>query len=250
MIVIPMAGLSRRFTRAGYDKPKFMLPVEKGLNLFQASLLSFEKYFTEDQFMFLFSNQTVNGDLILKWANQVGLKDCHIKLVGLNQTTRGQAETVYKGLEKIDCAYDDELLIFNIDTIYKDFVKFPSKTNYLDVTKMPGNHWSFVLPNKNQKNIASKVVEKCRISNLCSVGLYGFESINFYKKLFLDHLQKAKDQSELYVAPLYQDIIDGSGLVHFREIEKKRLKFLGTPDEYRQNIITSHSKKRKFAKRI
>ena len=30
MIVFPMAGLSRRFSEAGYDQPKYMLPLEGG----------------------------------------------------------------------------------------------------------------------------------------------------------------------------------------------------------------------------
>ena len=40
MIVIPMAGLSSRFTKAGYTKPKYMLPLA-GKSVFAHSIESF-----------------------------------------------------------------------------------------------------------------------------------------------------------------------------------------------------------------
>ena len=40
MIVIPMAGLSQPFTRAGYDRPKYMLEAH-GRTLFDQAVLSF-----------------------------------------------------------------------------------------------------------------------------------------------------------------------------------------------------------------
>ncbi|EKO3985769.1 capsular biosynthesis protein, partial [Vibrio fluvialis] len=42
MIMIPMAGMSSRFFKAGYSKPKYMLEA-KGKTLFEHSVLSFEK---------------------------------------------------------------------------------------------------------------------------------------------------------------------------------------------------------------
>src|ERR1700712_1024260 len=52
MIVIPMAGNSRRFTEAGYDRPKFMLMLS-GESLFAHSVRSFERYFAEEEFLFI-----------------------------------------------------------------------------------------------------------------------------------------------------------------------------------------------------
>ncbi|TOH10549.1 capsular biosynthesis protein, partial [Vibrio parahaemolyticus] len=44
MIVIPMAGMSSRFFKAGYKLPKYMLEAH-GKSLFEHSLRSFESYF-------------------------------------------------------------------------------------------------------------------------------------------------------------------------------------------------------------
>ena len=52
MIVIPMLGKSSRFTNAGYNLPKYMLPV-KDKSVFCWSMSSFENYFTTEEFLFL-----------------------------------------------------------------------------------------------------------------------------------------------------------------------------------------------------
>ncbi len=53
MIVIPMAGLSARFTAAGYDRPKYMLPLG-GRPLFDHAVGSFARYFSDVPFLFVF----------------------------------------------------------------------------------------------------------------------------------------------------------------------------------------------------
>ena len=52
MIVIPMAGMSSRFFKAGYDKPKYMLTAHEK-TLFEHSVNSFEKYFSKEDFLFI-----------------------------------------------------------------------------------------------------------------------------------------------------------------------------------------------------
>ena len=52
MIVIPMAGLSSRFTKAGYDKPKYMLEAF-GRSLFWHAVSSFSNYFDSEDFLFI-----------------------------------------------------------------------------------------------------------------------------------------------------------------------------------------------------
>ena len=54
-IIIPMAGLSSRFTKAGYVLPKYMLYV-KNKSLFNLAVTSFEKYFDTCRFVFVARN--------------------------------------------------------------------------------------------------------------------------------------------------------------------------------------------------
>ena len=52
MIIIPMAGKSSRFYKAGYTLPKFMLPLN-GKTIFEEAVSSFKKYFKTDFFFLL-----------------------------------------------------------------------------------------------------------------------------------------------------------------------------------------------------
>ncbi len=55
MIVIPMAGMSSRFFKAGYTQPKYMLEAH-GQTLFEHSVNSFAAYFASTPFLFIVRN--------------------------------------------------------------------------------------------------------------------------------------------------------------------------------------------------
>jgi hypothetical protein len=234
MFYFPMAGLSSRFSEAGYNRPKYFLELGN-INLFQASLKGFSKYFQSDEFCFIFLEKFIDEDTILGWANEIGLSKSNIIAVPLEHPTQGQADTVRLGIEY--CAgsrsLDDEVIIFNIDTVYDDFTK-PAQSfqNYLDVTKLSGDHWSFVVADPEKPAQAMHVEEKRRVSDLCSVGLYQFSSgvefINAYSRTYLNR------DLEQYVAPLYQSMIDDGHVIKFRELSPSLFAFLGTPQEYEE----------------
>jgi hypothetical protein len=234
MFYFPMAGLSSRFTAAGYGKPKYYLDIGS-LSLFQASLKGFSRYFDSDGFCFVYLEKLIDESTIRLWAEEIGLPRSNCLTVPLSSTTKGQAETVHLGVKAASGLNDksEEVIIFNIDTIYHDFMKPDSgAVHYLDVTKLQGTHWSFVEPHLDKPYQAQRVVEKDRISELCSVGLYGFGSSqsfsNYYARLYgAEHGEK-----EEYVAPMYQQLIDDGFSVHFREFPSKQFDFLGTPKEY------------------
>lgn len=52
MIVIPMAGLSRRFRDAGYDVPKYRLELH-GQTVFARAVGSFRSLFDAEPFLFI-----------------------------------------------------------------------------------------------------------------------------------------------------------------------------------------------------
>lgn len=233
MFYFPMAGLSSRFTAAGYEKPKYYLEVGH-LSLFQASLNGFSRYFDSDGFCFIYLEKFIDEQTIRNWALDVGLPKSNCLTVPLSTQTKGQADTVRLGIEATSSSNDraEEVVIFNIDTIYRDFRKPLELANYLDVTRLPGSHWSFVEPDLDRPEHALRVVEKERISDLCSVGLYGFHSsyifVDSYARLYgVEHGQK-----EEYVAPMYQQLIDDGLPVHYRDLPRTQFEFLGTPREY------------------
>ncbi|WP_281544090.1 glycosyltransferase family 2 protein [Grimontia sp. SpTr1] len=239
MIVIPMAGLSSRFFKAGYTEPKYML-MAHGETLFAHAVKSFEKYFRKEKFIFIVSDSYDTKDFVDSEAVKIGVKDYDV--IVINKPTRGQAETVTLGLEiwkeknavKSDC----QITIFNIDTFRPSFV-YPDLEKlgcgYLEVFQGEGDNWSFVKPKSTNSTLVKLTAEKKPISDLCCTGLYHFSSMEAYFDAYYDYLQKPIDEwekGELYVAPLYNYFI-GLGLeIHYNLIQHEEVIFCGIPQEY------------------
>ena len=229
MFIIPMAGLSSRFFKAGFKRPKYQLPLGDD-TVFSWSVKSFSNYFSTDYFIFIYRDIFDTKDFLLYEINKIGIMNYN--LVALSEETEGQADTVYRGMREI--VNDDSLYIFNIDSKIIDFVK-PEFANecdgYLEVFEGDGENWSFVLPGTNHMVI--RTTAKYRISNLCSDGLYYFRNKYIFEQLFLNAKQNGnKSRNEYYIAPLYNDLIQSGGKVLYNMIESNKILFCGTPDEY------------------
>lgn len=229
MIVIPMVGASSRFFKAGYDKPKYQLPLW-GETVFYWVMRSFYKYFDQQSFLFILRDDFQASEFVQKEASRLGIVD--FSIVVLDSMTQGQADTVAQGIHGV--AGDEPITIFNIDTLRYEF-ELPGFVNasdgYLEVFHGEGDHWSFVGPRDNQT--VSRTTEKERISNLCSNGLYHFAS----KELFLSTFENAvkndvKSKGEFYVAPLYNFLIQDGKDIRYLEVPLLNIDFCGTPDEY------------------
>jgi len=228
MIVFPMAGLSSRFLAAGYAKPKYELKIG-GETVFEKAVSSFERYFKTDIFLFI-----TRKDLGAKVFIQEKLRKMSVdnyRVVELEEETLGQADTVYQGLKG---ELDQELFIFNIDTFLLAFQKpswLSTCDGYLEVFKGEGEHWSFIESSEN--NCVLRTTEKERISDCCSNGLYYFKSSVKFCSLVercikLNQLAKG----ELYIAPLYNDLIKENYVIKYVHTDVGSIDFCGTPDEY------------------
>ncbi len=236
MIVIPMAGLSSRFFKAGYDKPKYMLKAH-GRTLFEHSVLSFEKYFQSEPFLFITRDVYDTPNFVSQKVKALGIKDYQIVI--LDHETRGQAETVYLALKQARNT-DQSLTIFNIDTFRPGF-EFPAEgrkgSGYLEVFQGPGDHWSFVQPATSDSRLVARTTEKERISDLCSSGLYHFTKISDFVTAFERYLkvpEKDWPKGELYIAPLYNLLIAEGCRIYYHPIGIQDVIFCGTPEEYRE----------------
>lgn len=234
MIVIPMAGLSSRFFKAGYTKPKYMLELN-GEPLFDTCVKSFSSYFESEHFVFIVRDVYGTLNFVNDRLARLGVKNYHIHV--LEQETRGQAETVYLALNK-DLNRESAITIFNIDTIRPNF-SYPSDvigtSSYLEVFKGEGENWSFVLPSSRNSFDVIKTTEKKPISDLCCTGLYHFSTISEYRDAYEHYLTLPKeswDAGELYVAPLYNHLIEQGRTVKYHVVDRSEVIFCGTPAEY------------------
>ena len=234
MFVLPMLGHSSRFFEAGYTIPKYKLPLGKpGEIVFDHVLNSFKGYFESDLFVLICRSDFNDKFFLQQRLIDMGVKNYEIIEHAFN--TNGQAESVELGLSV--ASPNEELYIFNIDTILYKFEKKKFKGNrkqsYLEVFEGEGNHWSFVEPKNNEEKIAKRVTEKIRVSNLCSNGLYFFSSCELFQNcLDTFRCQQTPECHEIFVAPLYNLLIKQGSDVAYELVEKSAIGFCGVPDEY------------------
>ena len=222
MIVIPICGEGRRFSDVGYKLPKFRLPVG-GRIVLEYVINSFPS----DAEMLIVVNSKENADYLNNRYN-----NDRFEIQCLSQKTKGQAHTVELCLR--DQKADQPLTIFNCDTAFITQVKtemLNATGCYIDVTQEEGDHWSFV--EVDEKGDATRVVEKVRISENTSTGLYHFGSISqFLECCFCEKTRRYNTLGEQYVAPLFNHLIDQGFQISVSKRETSDVLKFGTPHEY------------------
>lgn len=241
MIVLPMAGLSRRFFEAGYAIPKYMLDLH-GHSVFAHALGSFTGLFGTERFLFVCRDVHDTPAFVRRECAALGLPGDRLDLVVLEGETSGQAETVALGLRTLDADGSAPLTIFNIDTFRPGFrhptgFDVAAVDGYLEVFRGAGDHWSFVRPDPGAPGEARalEVTEKVRISDLCSDGLYHFRRTDLFLELYAaaEGRDVAKLQGgERYVAPLYNGAIARGLDIRYALLPEAAIRFCGTPAEY------------------
>lgn len=227
-----MAGLSRRFSEAGYARPKYMLDLH-GRTLFAHAVESFRGLFGRERFLFIARDEADTAGFIARETAALGLAPQ--PTVMLDRPTRGQAETVRLGLEAAGVEADAPLTIFNIDTFRPGYQPpaadwADTADGWLEVMRATDPGFSYVLPDPAAGERVRETAEKRVISDLASTGVYGFRRAGD----FLQALARSGEVAgELYVAPVYNALIARGGDVRYREVAAEEVIFCGTPDQYR-----------------
>lgn len=240
MIVFPMSGLSSRFSKAGYLSNKYKLDLY-GNSVFHHIVSQFKNSDIKDRFVFIHNGNDFDENFIVQTCKNVGLRADEYFIVKLTGETRGQAETVFKGIDTLEIEDSERLIIYNIDSIRVKFdlpeeIDLLNVDGYLEVFEGNGDHWSFALPEDESSNEPFKKVirveEKNRISDYCSNGLYYFKSLDIFKEAYDEELKSFDEHRELFVAPLYNNLIQSKKSVYMRKIATDSTIFSGTPQEY------------------
>jgi hypothetical protein len=230
-----MAGLSRRFSDAGYTLPKYMLDLH-GRSVFAHAVSSFQTYFSSEPFLFIAREDAGTPAFIAREAAALGL--ARADTVILDAPTRGQADTVMLGLDRAGVSRDEPLTIFNIDTIRPGF-RHPdapwadTAAGYLEVMHGDDPGFSYVRadPDSTDQRVI-ETVEKQVISNLASTGLYVFRTADLFAEAFRAQAEDGAAAGELYIAPMYNDLIERGLPVHHHLVPEREVIFCGTPAQY------------------
>jgi len=241
VFVIPMAGESSRFRKAGFDQPKYMLPAF-GKTVFDLAIGGFSDHFKTSRFIFITNNSPEAVAFVQAHVAALGLTA--FECVQMQRRTKGQAETVALGLQACGIAGATPITIFNIDSFRLNFALPPADIQaadgYLEVFKGAGDHWSFAKTEHAHSTKVIETAEKVRISDLCSNGLYHFSRAADFLAAYAAEqaLSLAQQPAEFYIAPLYNRLIATGQDIRAHLIANADTAFCGIPTEYRDYLLS------------
>lgn len=211
-IVIPMAGLGKRFSDCGYRLPKPFLPlghktmIESVVANIQKGMAISDFYFT-----FIINKNQLNEDDVFK-AIQKQILSTNFQIITIDYVPQGPAESALVGVEKTNI--QEQLIITNCDQIIEDW-NFDIFSKFCEINEADGVLGTF--HSSSPKNSYVKlsdtnevidVKEKEVISNIATNGfhwwkrgLYFVESVNQMKR------NNDTVNGEYYVAPSYNYMI-------------------------------------------
>jgi len=219
IIVIPMAGEGSRF-------PKNLFPLQKplltchGVTLLEYSLRSLPVPIAS-KVVFVMLKAQLDSRLTDLISQLCG--GAPHEIVYLDKKTRGQAETIYQAIK--DYPVDEELLVHNCDTaLNSNWILEANAQGLIFTFKSQSLAYSYAKTNDNGAVI--QVAEKEVISTNASSGTYWFQSVQLFLRSYNSYLVK-QHNSELFVAPIYQELINAGAQVKIHECQE--VFPLGTP---------------------
>lgn len=226
-LVITMAGRSKRFKDAGIMTPKWLLEVD-GFPMLFWSLMPFANPINEDGSKIIFI--TLLEDNAVPYIVEIcqRMKIRNFSIVELPISPNGQALSALEAMPFLENS--QRFAIWNIDTLLtiSDF-QFPSDENWITLSQFEGDYWSFANVIKGE---ITDVAEKRRISEWTSIGLYGFKDKQTFEGLVSNSLRSPENlNSEIYVAPLYAQLIQKGIRVSPHYMHKDLISVAGTPEQ-------------------
>lgn len=230
LLLITAAGEGSRFRAEGISVPKPLIRVQ-GLTLLEHTLRSFALAPGDQLLMAVQRAHGVHEQLADRLQQAFPLVAQH--WLELEALLPGQLATAVAALEQTLPDEDQPLLIHNCDTGFawqSDLL--PSAEAYGSMAVFPaeGEHWSFGQPDPHDPSRAIAIAEKQRISELASIGLYGFQSVHRFLSDARQQLRSGNTvRGEHYVAPLLQRALSLGETVQLPRVGGVRL--YGTPTE-------------------
>jgi dTDP-glucose pyrophosphorylase len=230
-VVIPMAGLGSRFSKAGYLKPKPFIDVNgipmiehviNNLNVINAQyiLIGRKEHLIEEA-------ELVNY-LIKKYD---------VKIIQIDKTTEGSACTVLFSINSINnsspllIANSDQLVDIDINIFINDCINRKLDGSILCFKDVEKNvKWSFARIDKN--DLVDLVKEKEAISDYATVGVYFFSKGSSFVQAALEMIiNQDRVNGEYYTCPVYNYLINSGKKIGIFNIEVNKMHGLGTPED-------------------
>lgn len=232
-VVIPMAGLGKRFQDNGFGKPKPIIDIN-GIPMIQKTI---ESLGVDGRYIFITRNTQHSNDInsLLKEIKP----DCII--IEIDYITDGPASTCNLAREYIN--NNDSLVVANCDQVMwwsgKNFINSCKSSDYDGVivtytSQTTKNSYARL----NRFGYVEDLKEKEVISNISLNGIHfwkrGVDFIDSYDRMI--KLSDKAPNGEYYVSLSYNHMIDGGKKVGIYHIPNFQHHPVGTPDDLREYI--------------
>lgn len=230
-MAITMAGAGSRFTKAGFNLPKYEIDALER-PLFDWSMLSLTAFRDEGwRFSFVTRSNVGAEAFIRQRCEDLGFEISEI--LELDSQTDGQASTALLAAE--NATESKPFAVYNIDTYVEPGLMIPPKSQkcagWIPCFSAPGDGWSFA--RLGPSGLVEELREKKRISEHATVGLYWFESAATYINLYNEHFSRSdgEEKGERYIAPMYNRLIEKAARVEIMSLPLESVGMLGTPEQ-------------------
>lgn len=217
-IIIPLAGSSEIFLKAGYLYPKPLIEV-KGIPMIQRVIDSTKTLNIPFKIIFIVKEEDTSK---FHLDNTLKLLDPECEIVKIKNITKGGLCSVLMAIDKID--NEDSLLILNSDQIIEEnlfkinncWVENDSDVGVVTFTSVHPR-WSYILT--EDKEII-QTAEKNPISNKAIAGYYYFKSAElFFDCAFKTILDDVQIDGLFFVSPVINEYVLRNKKVNFYEIQ-------------------------------
>lgn len=237
-IIIPIGGTGKRFQKAGYKEYKPMITIGKKRIL--GYLLDFlEIYRRHGDDIYIIYHSLMKG-----FNDWISNDYPFIKLLEIEEPTRGPVETILLGLKK-KMIQDKQTLILDCDTFYT--------CDILGMVRAQDKNGVFFFREEIKSDLFSyiemidggqiiKIVEKNGISDYACTGAYFFKSsleLKNYCKMVID--LNINYNNEYYTSCLIDRMISDGNLFYGIELmDENNVVFLGTPEQTKRFCENLH----------
>ena len=240
-VMIPLGGIGSRFQKEGYTKPKpFISVLGKPMILWVIDSLQLRP---DDSLVIVYNP----GWMSRKYWEPVTGKYPQLHLVELDGPTRGAAETVLIGLQRMPKALQPRpVMLVDGDSFYEEdivsmyrSIALSSNGVFYFFDSQPKPMYSYIVFDEAERHISS-VKEKVKISDHANSGCYCFSSgselaQNCQQLLDAGATQLSQDAvGEYYTSGVIARMIDAGCTFTALEVDRAKFHVLGTPSQLEQ----------------
>lgn len=238
-IIIPLAGSSEIFQKAGFTYPKPLIEII-GKPMIEWVIESTKSLMVSNQIIFIIKEEEANKYHL---DNTLRLLNPNCEIVKIKNKTRGGLCSVLMAIDKIE--NEDSILILNSDQIIEADLSeindyWMKKQSDVGVVTFKSVHprWSYAL--SEAENII-QTAEKNPISNQAIAGYYYFNSAKlFFDCAFQTIINDVQTDGMFFISPVINEFILRNKKVNFYELDIKNYHSFYSPkliNEFEKNYL-------------